>query len=257
MYSTDRQELAGLGQIGSAFDPTRPMSLSSMYQFVKVAVGWVALPLEALTRHSFGIRYLSTVRIALAYGPLFFLWFALGAGGADPFFTLFLVASFGACLWHRFRAGQRLRRQIPWLSTSFGVSHLEERTRLSDWTAYKWVEPAICAVATLLVAMIDNAAGAYLLLATLCLFIHRQLVWNEYFDWSLTKGDVEIYNRYMAEAAQGMHKQHTAGLHRPAVVAMPPASAPVSPMPTRPTSPTATGSRSILDDVLGPNLAAD
>lgn len=217
MYETDRTQLAQLAQFLAPFsDMNKKPTLTNVSNFLTVAVGWVALPLEALSRWEFGERYMSMVRIALAFTPqLIALWVMSSYGNSPgPFFVPFLLLAFAACMWHRFRIWQRNRAGIEWHSISTGISHLEGRLPGSDWAQFRFVEPGLWFGLSLLVSLVDDTTGPYLTIASLALFIHHQLIYGCVRDRQLDEADARIEAAYRSAAEEGRRKRYTAGMPR-------------------------------------------
>jgi hypothetical protein len=145
--TVDNQKLKYLASIVTP----RPAfaAMETLYHVTMIMLGWWSLPLELFLRKEFGERYLSLLRIWIAWMLLgtftfFYSLFAAMAGDPMAFFAysgmtqsmwntgmsgllyhLFYYAFILLAIWHRYRIWKRGRDGQPWLSICFGVSHLE------------------------------------------------------------------------------------------------------------------------------------
>lgn len=248
VYRSDKQELAALSLLGKS------QSLSSMMAFLSVAVGWFSLPLEVLFRFNLGARYLSSVRITLAYAPILLaMQIATEFGGSfGPWLTGFLLISFGATLVHRVRIWRWERRGEHVYTYSFGESPLTQVTgRIDDWKSYKYVEPMLGFAAWFGTQVIDQRLGVYLFFSSTALLLHHQLIYAQWRDVAYDMADSSTFDNFYSAAAAGRPKREVHGLPRPVVVV--PASPRTGIGSANYTPVRQSGASTTLEDVLGPS----
>lgn len=137
-----------LKYLGSVTMPRTFAAMEVLYNVIMILLGWWSLPLEVFIRKEFGERYMSLMRIWIAWavlGMFTFLYslFAVMAGDGMAFlaysgmtqtlwntgmsglaYHLFYYAFLLLAIWHRYRIWKRQQEGDVWLSTSFGISHL-------------------------------------------------------------------------------------------------------------------------------------
>ena len=194
-------------------------------------LGWVSLSLELCIRRDFGERYLSLIRLILAmtfigtFRLLLILIFGFGIG-----FTVFGYAYVIMFFYHRWQIRQRNKRGEEWHSMSFGVSRFQPLidylrsteipllSKLDDWFLYRFVEPGLFFVIGFITFYIEDGFGAYLIIASLALFIKNQMTYSKEYNQYLDTVDARIEAKYLENALTGTQKQHTAGI---SIVTMP------------------------------------
>lgn len=223
--------------------------LDTFYQIVMILLGWWSLPLELLIRKEFGERYLSLLRIWIAWMLLgaftfFYALYATFAGNPMAFFAysgmthslfntgvegltfhLFYYAFLSGVVFHRYRIWKRTKDGVVWLSTSFGISHLSalpwhllrriptigQWITVDDYFLYRFVEPALCFVLGRLLYRLDGLTGSFVVISAVALFIKNNLAYAEARGRVLDMIDAGIESQYLADALAGRPKETLAG----------------------------------------------
>lgn len=226
------QKVDSLGQmVTGGIDVYGP--IKTIYTLFMIFLGWNTLTLEVFSRRNFGERYITLLRLVLAWITLstyrffFVLFFTLSnfsisgsmfGGGPSlnlsattPLFTMFTYGMAACTLFHLGHIFWRNRQGIAWHSQSFGVSWLSFLP-IDDWKLYRFVEPALfILIGYFLSSGIDRLTGVWLMFAGACLFLKNQMAYAEERGRFLNMIDARIESTHLQEAQQGKPKQETAG----------------------------------------------
>lgn len=271
----DRDEVQNAAAVAALFMPDLVKYLQTLVSLVMIMLGWVTLALEVFLRRDFGERYLSWVRIILAWIVLStFFVFAITIGSIfgeiSRLLVLFVVGFAILCLFHRIQIWRRNRRRAIWHSMSFGINWfapvwermqraLQERglgglaRYFDDWTFFRLIEPLFCLWLAFLVRFIDPIMAIWLGLSGLALLLKNNLIYNAMYSRFLDLMDAKIEAGFYSEALAGKPKGATAGF---SVVSLPPqvrrvaAGQPLGLPGERPTLPAPAGSARSVDDAL-------
>lgn len=184
-------------------------------------LGWFSVTLEVFIRHSFGERYLSLIRVFLAWQALglaglamFMVFQGNVNAGIDPIALamitpVFLAAAILQLIWIQIRNW----RKVPWHSRSFGLSWLHPLVWRWDRLFYRLIEPAFCFVVGLVVMQVEKIApvGGWICFAAVALLVKNNIAFNIERDYALDKADAAIEAAYMREAEEGRDKAKTGG----------------------------------------------
>lgn len=224
MNQHSKRDVQEAMMIPSLLMPDVTKQLEGLMQLVIVILGWLSVGLEVFIRRDFGERYLSWIRLYLAYSLMGAL--LLGSGLIEALFAdstgetesktsyfwvvflLFVLLSF----LHRLRITWRNKKDIQWHTMSFGVSWLARLLPfLDDWALYRYVEPFLWLIVGYFVAKVDTFTGTWLILASLALLIKNHMVYGEQRGRFLDIMDAQIEAAYMNSALHGTSKKQTAG----------------------------------------------
>lgn len=199
--------------------------LRNLEEITKVFLGWASITLEVFVRRDFGERYLTVGRVLVGY---LFIQAALSlanlrlmalmslsgaeAPEAPPAIHRWFVSSFLLLsLVHLLRIFLRNRAGIPWYSRAHGVSWLQfliplSGYRLSDWVLYRFLEPGLCLMIAWFLLPLLLPDGSFtrnwLIFASLGLFFHNNMTYNNMRNKYLDLVDGEIISRHFNEARQ-------------------------------------------------------
>ena len=184
-------------------------------------LGWFSVTLEVFIRHSFGERYLSLIRVFLAWQALglaglamFMVFQGNLEAGIDPIALgivtpIFLVAAILQLFWIQIRNW----RKIQWHSKSFGLSWFHPLIWRWDRLFYRLVEPAVCFLVGLGVMQVEKIApvGGWICFAAVALLVKNNIAFNIERDHMLDISDAKIEAANMEAALAGENKAKTAG----------------------------------------------
>lgn len=198
--------------------------LRNLEEIVKVFLSWASVTLEVFVRRDFGERYLTVGRIITGY---LFIQFFLGLANirgllvllpqAEPPATQqtinrwYILSYVLLALVHLARIFLRNLAGIPWYSRAHGVSWFQfliplSGYRLSDWVLYRFIEPGICLAVAWFVLPLLLPEGSFtrnwLIFASLGLFFHNNIVYNNTRNHYLDLVDSEIVSRFFHQARE-------------------------------------------------------
>lgn len=162
--------------------------------------GTIAQTVEVFLRGNFGERYFSIMGIyskVVLYAVL--LLIAFNASSQLETFPLgvYFFAAFLACLWHQFVIYRRSRQGKRWHSRYPGYSHLTAILPLDHAVIQRWVEPLLCVVAGSLLTPFNQALGAWIMFAGMCLGVTEALAEARFRTILLDAIDKDIESRNM------------------------------------------------------------
>lgn len=188
-------------------------TFSLIFNTSVAVLDWFCTGAEVFLRYDFGERYLSPIRLYLAYSiMLLFPLVPMIAGARTRLYWFIFVAFIGLGIYHRFRIWQRERQGIAWHSRSFGVSWLSKVLPVDDWTLYRYVEPGICLLLGAIVwRYVNGVVGAWLTINGFVLLIKNYILYFQHRERILDMIDARIEASYMQNIMAGAPKQQTAG----------------------------------------------
>ena len=155
MDTQTRNELTKVSYVAASISPGPIQMIVGLIKVTEILLGWFSITVEVFVRFSFGSRYLSLLRLLLAwwtfqtYKTLFFFASALSntfAGNSNPamwlwsapdirglfsagvhtfLYYMFIYGFFGLSIIHLFVIWRRGVSGSPWHSMSFGISWME------------------------------------------------------------------------------------------------------------------------------------
>ena len=174
MEDRTKQEVMAVGERLPGFNAT-----VNWLRLLSYMLRWVSAPLECFLRRNFGERYMSWLRLWVAYP--FVLTFALVptlAGKPSVLYWLIYVAFIGMGIWHRVAIWKRNRKGDvslhsqcpgrPW-------GKLNDLARKNPEAFDTFIEPIACVMIALCLFGVDKVVGTWFLFASVTLLIHRQM----------------------------------------------------------------------------------
>lgn len=201
------------------FFPTALQPLRLLYALFYAFCDWFAVTLEVFIRRDFGERYFNLVRLYIAswlFGAVTWTGSIFLRGNRwDSLLSFAQFAFLALCVFHYVHIRQRNSRGILWHSRSFGVSHLDGLIPwFDDWTLYRFIEPALFFALGLPVLLLHRALGAWLLIASVAMFIKNNLTYAQERERLLDIIDAKIDAGFTAAALEGKPKQQAGGISR-------------------------------------------
>lgn len=202
--------------LASSLMPKQTEIIKFFAAVVVIFLSWLSITIEVFFRYQFGERYLSFLRLFLAYSTMgllvFYFPIFFGFGSLTGWFILaFLVLS----AYHWLTIWVRNRSRIPWYSLSFGISRLEGLPLGifgGDWMLCCVTEPVFALIVAVLMRFLDPGLGSFLLLAAFALFLKNLLMYQQYHNTFLDLADARIVAEHFNDVLQGKPKTVTAGI---------------------------------------------
>lgn len=247
MSETDRRDVESIIAIqNSLLGNSQAMQLLVTIQSIIMLVGsWGSISLEVFSRHSFGERYLTPLRVFLGFVVMMIFTLGLSAVGAlitsgipqqglAPNSTgrqflvmlMFAAAYVGMAFWHLFNNFYRSNyTNDVWHSQSFGIPRLEwllgarimALPPINDWHLYLYIEPALWFLAGNLLLLFGQflptgTLGRWVLFCSFVLLIKNQIVYYREREQQLDLMDAQIKAANTTASARGASKRDTAGV---------------------------------------------
>lgn len=161
MDTQTRNELSKASYVAASIAPGPVQMLMGLITLIEILLGWFSITLEVFIRFNFGTRYLSLLRLLLAWwtfntyktlyffitalsgigNPAMWLWQgpdfrSLFAGDVHSFlYQMFLYGFMGLSLLHLLVIWKRDAEGVAWFSMSFGSSFLS----FLPWELWEWL----------------------------------------------------------------------------------------------------------------------
>jgi hypothetical protein len=237
-----KQELnsaaAEAGYLGELLFPGTMQFIRTLMTVIIIFLGWFALPLELLTHHRFGDRYLGWFRVSLSFLSVSAVYMGITTIALLPSLMnsnrssayLALGGIFGIGFWilglyHLLAIWLRNRSGMIWHSRSNGISLLRylnipqavslwgfRITWADDWSLMRFFEPLICLGVSLLLAQVFLPLGGTLIVASVALLLRSNLAYHQLRNRILDMADAQIEAQCFTAALNGASKQKTAGV---------------------------------------------
>lgn len=179
----------------------------------------ISFSVEIYVRREFGERYIgwlhflfTLILLSVIISVFRFLYFLpLIGGGVYPQISgLYWYGVIFMTGYHMLRIWQRNRQNIPWHSRSPGISFLSFLP-VDDWVLYRFIEPALCILMSMVIRLFVPFTGNWLLLASVCLLIKNNIIFNIARGRVLDVIDAQIETKVMSGELAGNDKRQTAG----------------------------------------------
>jgi hypothetical protein len=186
-----------------------------------------AITVLVFLRRKVGLRQLSAGRLVImglivAFVPSFLgnfnlTGFAEGVGVPQPASTtdylppLFALALVGYGLWQRHQRWNDVLHNVDWSTRSLGASYFEGRIPLlSESAILRFIDPLVCAVAGLIVAVLSRPLSVWILFSAVCVAMIESIVQEQELDDFLDQFDAGVKARALARDIASI-EQHERG----------------------------------------------
>lgn len=229
-HGADQQEFRKAQYIGSLFGIGIAQQLQFLSDLIAILLGWVTVTVEVFTRHRFGERYLTILRIVLGLfamsiivAPTSLSNIAGGSGVGllgNGLFSLMQIVVLIVGLAHIISTWRRTRSGERWHSMSFGISRLEflagrkiGPSTIDTWAIYRLIEPLCVLIVGIVIGFIPplRVFSTWLVLASLAMFVRNNGVYQQMRGRVLDLIDSQIMSEMIVPALQGRPQQQTEG----------------------------------------------
>lgn len=216
----DRLDLKSKRYVSATFAPEMTGFVQQLTGLAMIILSWFSVTLEVYIRHTFGERYLSWVRLWIAWSAIGWLnavatlGAAAGWGWGSLLFMLIYFGFLGLSLYHRIAINRRNKRHILWHSQSFGISRLWGLPffkRFDDWTLYRFIEPLVFLCLGIFIFPLHGIIGLWLIGSSVALGIKNNVYFSIERDGQLDQMDAQIEVGYAQQSQDGAPKEATAG----------------------------------------------
>lgn len=167
-----------------------------------------AITVMVYIRHNLGFRMMKPIWLVIMT-VIILVVSAVAGNVAKPFTSLFVIyalAMLGLGLYQRYLRWGDLAKGVRWHTYSPGLSYLEmlpiPTFFLVKRRLYRFLDPLVCAIAGLLLALLSRALGAWVLFSAFALYIYEQALYEKMLERDLDMLDGLVAAEVQSETAK-------------------------------------------------------
>jgi len=224
----DKLEIMKAASVADVFTGGLVSKASTLAGFAVAALGVVTVTLEVISRHKFGERYMTFIRLFLGTTVMGYLATFTNIGDAiggrynvgnltgNLLFLAATAAVFIGGIVHMAKIHQRNKEGELWYSHSFGISNLKRLPFLAnveEWTIYRYIEPLTFIVAGAILGLMQpfRSFGTWFIVGGVMMLIRNNAAYQQQRGLQLDVIDSRIISNMVAPIMQGKDPATTAG----------------------------------------------